>query len=240
MARSQLEKANYASNGPQKQFPSNLLLKAALFKVDNTGRILNDSVQDQQLGLFLLNPTTWEETKTANWIQNQVPGQSDPILQWLSSGPRQITFDALVTMDTSEFIKQRNIQANQGSSNFIQNVSANIAAKFFNTALPAPRVNNTNQTSAQLLSIAPKLNYYRSLVYPLYDDITNPTKVMSSPPLIVLYSGGTFSTSGYGDKIRASDDLFVVTNLTIRITKQLPNLEPMEATVSFQIGRAHV
>src|SRR5215469_2331969 len=126
MARAQVTKSTAPANSTST--PSTLLQTAALFRVNSSGNIVKDPN-----GLFLLNPSTWEEHKSANWVQQQVPGNSDPILQWLASGPRTVTFDAMVTLDNSDFLKQRGAIANASSGNFI----ASIAAKFFNTAAPA-------------------------------------------------------------------------------------------------------
>mgnify|MGYP006303782235 CR=1 FL=1 len=71
----------------------------ALFTVSPEG-----FVERTEAGIFLLNPNTWEEAKKANWVTQKVPGQSDDVLQWLSSGPRTVSFDALVTADTSDFV----------------------------------------------------------------------------------------------------------------------------------------
>ena len=83
---------------PGVQFVAGQLQRAALFKVDMSGKILNKNSE----GVFLLNPSELTETKSAKWVSHEVPGQSDPVWQWLSSGPRVVTFDALVTADTSD------------------------------------------------------------------------------------------------------------------------------------------
>jgi hypothetical protein len=227
MARAQIDKFYPHVPANSTKQPYSGLATAALYRVDGNGFII-----PEDLGLFLLNPSTWEESKASNWVQNQIPGQSDPVLQWLSSGPRVVSFDAMVTRDTSLFIKERPVQANKN----VANVLGDIAAKFFSTALPAPRVNNsTGGPSAGLLDISDKLNFYRALLYPLYDDVNNPTRILASPPLVTLWNGSTFTKNPYGLTIRPSDDLWVVTNVTIRVTKQLPNLAPQEAIVSFQL-----
>jgi hypothetical protein len=55
--------------------------------------------------------------------------------------------------------------------------------------------------------------------------------------LLTLWAGSTFTKNAYSvnDAVRNSDDLWVLSNLTIKVTKQLPNLAPLEATVTFQL-----
>lgn len=222
------------------------LQKAGLFKVDSSGTIL-----EHKHGRFLLNPSTWEETKSANWTQNIPPGQSDPVMQWLSSGPRTVNFDALVTLDTSYFdpyeeSNRKVAEESSASSSFV----AEIASSFFKVPNIVPRKNfsstsyssNSNTNSTHILDISDKLNYYRSLLYPMYDNEKDPKRLEKSPPLVVLYVGNTFGdlkTSGKAlpGKARASSamDLWVVSNIRIRITKQLQSLAPMEAVVTFQL-----
>lgn len=50
-----------------------------------------------------------------------------------------------------------------------------------------------------------------------------------------MWIGNTLSNEPYGEVLKPSDDIWVVTSLRIRITKQLANLSPMEAVVSFQL-----
>ena len=50
------------------------------------------------LTTLLLNPESLTETKAANWVQQNIPGQSDPLLQWISGSARTVTFTAKVTL----------------------------------------------------------------------------------------------------------------------------------------------
>lgn len=211
------------------------LASAGLFKIDGDGNI-----EDSDFGKFLLNPSSLEETKSANWIQNVIPGQSDPILQWMSSGPRIVNFTALVTGETSHF-DSSSISAPQKKAP-AQNVLSKLASSFFNVTLPTPRQDAAASEATSIekkLDISGHLNYYRSLLYPLYDNANNPRKLRRSPPLVVLYAGNSISKTAHGlpglAKVGSNHDLWVVTNLRIRITKQLPNLAPMEAEVSFTL-----
>lgn len=211
------------------------LLGAGIFRVNGEGII-----EDNDYGKFLLNPSSWEESKTANWTQNSIPGQSDPILQWVSSGPRTVSFDALVTADTSDLRSAMDSKPNK--SNTAQNIVSKIASTFFNVTLPTPRKDANTAESDDIkgrLDISSYLNYYRSLLYPVYDNDRNPSRLRRSPSLVVLYIGRSIPQVPYGlptvSKVGSNHDLWVVTNLRIRITKQLPNLAPLEASVSFQL-----
>jgi hypothetical protein len=201
--------------------------KAALIKVDPSRRLVSDKPS-----YFLLNPESWLESKLAPWAHHTVPGQSDPVLQWVSSGPRTITFDALITRDLSNpniFLKPAEAPLN---------VFANIAAKLFNTA-PLQVKSSVIQGKGDSLNISDYLNYYRSLLYPIYSGRS--VKLLNSPPLVVLITGETFSKDSFdvdnkGQSLILSNlTTWVVTSLKINITKQLPNLDPMEAIVNFEL-----
>jgi len=49
--------------------------------------------------VLLLNTNSITESKSANWVKHYVPGQSDPLLQWISGSERTVTFTATVTKD---------------------------------------------------------------------------------------------------------------------------------------------
>lgn len=208
--------------------------KAAIFKIDSTGKI-----QQNEAGVFLLNPSTIEENKTANWAMQSTPGSSDPILQWISSGPRTLSFDALVTADTSLFDSSATIVPGQESNTqSVINKVANLAASFFNVSSPiAPTEAEITDKAGDSLDITNILNYYRSLLYPVYDDVNNPRVLNQSPPLLVLYFGKSVIKLAYQNNGRISNnhDLWVLTGLNIKTTKQLPNLAPMEAIVRFTL-----
>lgn len=207
--------------------------QAALFAIDDKGTILYNHV-----GRFLLNPSTYDDSKTVNWAQQNIPGQSDPVLQWVSSGARIVTFDALVTADTSYFDSGIISKPGEETDQLKKSLTAvsDIASAFFKISVPPPRqtlVQTAN--NGDKLDISNFLNYYRSLAYPTYDDINNPKKLRFSPPLLVLFNGSTTSKLLYSDRISTQHDLWVLSDLKIKVTKQLPNLAPMEAVVSFTL-----
>lgn len=209
--------------------PNKLFTAAAICTVlpDNTIDITNP------YATFLLNPSTWEEHKTSNWIMHNIPGESDPILQWTSGGARTITVDALVTKDQSGF--DLNASPIGGLVDQALTIVGNIASSFIGINVPAigDLLPIGDQGEGEELSIDNELNYYRSLLYPLTEN--DKTTLSGSPPLVALFVGKSFSKNMASPDISIDTDLWVVTDLRIKITKQLPNLAPMEATVSFQL-----
>jgi hypothetical protein len=218
---------------------NNFFRKAALFRIDSDGTIIKNKA-----GVFLLNPASYEDSKNANWAQQNVPGQSDPVLQWVSSGTRTVSFEALITADTSDFddgiinVSSENDEA--GIDNFVNKVGK-LASAFFKITVPSSRQSAQIKASkGDALDISKILNYYRSLLYPTYDNIINPKRLQQSPPLLVLYAGSAIVKVKYEKRISAQHDLWVLTDLRIRITKQLPNLAPMEAIVQFNLVQYNI
>lgn len=232
----QKQKANIANP----DINSGILKSAAILTVGTDGKI---NLSNSSASSFELNPNTWEENKVGGWIPQQVPGQSDPIYQWVSGGARTVTFQALVTKDTIHFGQNESNPLDSLISTGL-NVVGNIASQFAGVALP-PIADMFDDPSAggkgTSLSITNKLAYYRTLMYPQY---TKGHKSLSnSPPLVVLVTGALFSEATASPDILAGATpnahylpVWVVTNLNIRITKQLPNLDPMEAVVSFTLA----
>lgn len=219
-----------------KQYDDHEVRAAALVVVKPNG-ILDI---DKNISKFLINPSSWSESKSTNWVQQNVPGNSDPIMQWVSGGARVVTFSALVTADTSRFVAGTTT-ANSAEPSTLDKAASyfgGIAAAFSKVNVPNPRVPSGEKSSD--LDISSYLNYYRSLIYPVYDDPNNPKKLTQSPPLVVLFAGNAITRYPYGNRITTKHDVWVVTNLEINITKQLPNLAPMEATVNFQLTQYNI
>lgn len=231
MARSIPLKSNNTASTNQPNGPK--LSKAAIGTVNKNGHI---SIS-KPYGIFLLNPDSWEETKSSNWAANQILGQSDPILQWTSGGPRMITFDALVTKESSDLEKESFEEIDQLKSAAL-NAVGSIASSFFGANVPSLGDFFSSSPAGTNLSIAQHLNYYRALLYPVYSETG---RLEQSPPLIVLYVGNSLQGQGTSvnneeeNKLNPSINTWVITNLRIKITKQLMNLDPMEAVVSFQL-----
>lgn len=215
---------------------SKSLKRAALLTVDTKGNIQVDS-----RAIFMLNPSAVEDSKSANWVQHQIPGQSDPVMQWISSGPRTVTFEALVTADTSNFSSERDktITDKSNPKNLTEYLGE-IASQFFGVSLPAPR-NTQALTNTVVLDISSTLDYYRSLLYPEYvNDGKTSARLQASPPLLVLMMGSSIAKLPYEKRITNKHDVWVLTDLRIRVTKQLQNLSPMEATVQFTLVQYNI
>ena len=207
------------------------LTRATLNRVIVDNNVLKVDTRFSDLAGFLLNPESYEETKTANWAPIVIPGQSDPILQWVAGGPRTVSFDALVTKETSDTKKNTNTSfasnlASSIESTAIGQIAASIAGVFETaSAILTPKAPAAAEPA---LSIKANLDYYRSMLYPNYTG----NVLSQSPPLLTL-GNGVFDSPTVIDI--GTTDLWVMTNLRIQVTKQLPNLTPMEATVSFQL-----
>lgn len=218
----QIKSGLAVSENPNKNF-----LQAGIFKITPT-----NTLDKTSFGKFLLNPSTWEEHKASNWVQHSVPGQSDPIIQWISGGARMINFEALVTKDTTQFNLQDPPDFLSNLATSAVNAVGNIASAFL--GINVPNIGDLlpvgDQGEGEDLSIKSYLDYYRSLMYPITKE---QTKLLASPPLVVLFVGKTFGE--IAETISFDTEVWVVTDLKIKITKQLPNLAPMEALVSFQL-----
>lgn len=216
----------------------NKVLRAALFPISINGTIQIDSNPE---GIFLLNPSTWEETKSANWTQQNIPGQSDPVFQWISSGAKTLNFEALVTADNSDFLNaQAEAASKKSQPKVVKEETASIASRLFKIQVPPPR-NKEVVIYTQALDISSRLNYYRSLLYPKYTkNGNNPGRLKASPPLLVLLAGNGIARLKYGARITSKHDVWVLTDIRIRITKQLPNLAPLEAVVSFSLAQYNI
>lgn len=209
------------------------LTRVALITVNSNGEVQNSYPKAP----FLLNPSSYRETLGANWAAQTVPMQSRPIYQYVAGTPRTITFEALVTRDTIHY----------GKSSFIENVIdkafnavGDIASKFAGVSLPpvTDLFSFPGPAEGTQLSVADYLMYYRSLVHPIYSE--GYKSISSSPPLVILAVGRSFSDIGSSDKITGPSGpnvpylpIWMVKNIDINITKMLPNSDPMEARVTF-------
>lgn len=212
------------------------LVKAALFKVDIQGNIKSNNINAK----FLLNPSSLEDVKSNNWVENNIPGQSDPVLQWVSGGPRNLNFTALVTKDTIHESPKVDKDPIDSLVDTAINAVGSLASTIAGINIPAVSTisalfTSASDTKGTELSIARHLNYYRSLMYP---DIDQSGILVSSPPLVVFALGKTLNSlhcKNVTGKIDAKNtDIWIIKNVSIRVTKWLPNLDPMEAEVSFQ------
>lgn len=205
-------------------------LSAALVRIYPNG----DVELDNPKARFLLNPASWQESKSVNWASQSVPGQSHPVKQWVNGGPRVVTFDALVTGDVNKN------EATDPLANLIDsalNAVSDVASDFFNVTVPPLGdlfTGDSGGVDAHPLNIAPILDYYRALTLPV---ITPDDQLQSSPPLLALYVGSTVHNTftETKDTLTKNGEVWILSELNINTTKQLPNLSPMEAIVSFKL-----
>lgn len=208
---------------------------AALYSIDSTGQIETEN----PFAEFQINPESYQDLKSnTGWIANVIPGQSLPVYQWVAGGPRVITFEALVTKDTSYFNSVSGKTNSDLLSSLAQKATSavgDIASNFLGVSLPLGQlmgaVNNNKNGDRFDLDISEYLGYYRNLYYPTYGS----GQLVSSPPLVYFYCGIDDQTDQLPSTIDKNTEVFIVTNLDIKITKQLPDLTPMEAIVTFQL-----
>lgn len=192
----------------------------------------NGNINYQQLGTFLINPSTYSESKSANWATHQIPGMSDPHFQWTSSGARTITFEALVTNDIAsgqnEYIKNASINSSPGKTTIIKKIGG-IAKQIFNIPDVSDLSNANNQRVGETfdLNINDKLNYYRSLLYPTVSGSSN--SISAAPYKVRLLVGTVFGNRGF------NSSKFIVNKIDITVTKMNSALMPIEARVTFTL-----
>ena len=236
MARKQLIKSPDETSIALPTNENKKFVAAALFKVDSLGNIAK---QEKGKARFLLNPDAMEDNKAGNWVENNVPGQSDPILQWVSGGSRTLSFTALVTKDFANFkISEQDLLGDLKDTALT--AVGSIASAFAGINIPPlgdalNKLVGDAKDNGEELGVSEYLDYYRSLMYP---DIDEEGVLQASPPLVVLAMGKTLTTQKErnvtGTVAAKNTDLWITKNVSVRVTKWLPNLTPMEAEVSFQ------
>lgn len=190
---------------------------------------------------LLLNPSSISESKAANWVKHYVPGQSDPLMQWINGTERTISFTAYVTKDIATnptvtqdgnaaewnlVIRPELDQQNQSAAGF--NSSAPILTGLANNASQQRLVGEFSpegDTKYWSRSIQPQLDFYRSLVIPREN---TGSRFVKTPPLVELQMG---TLIGKAEVVRTQK--FILMNYTMNITEFSPQLEPTKATVTF-------
>ena len=198
------------------------------------------------LTTLLLNPESLTETKAANWIQQNIPGQSDPLLQWISGTARTVTFTAKVTLDIVE-----NFTVNSGNdaeiwsleiepelsrvAEITDNYNAAVLSQLYNVSARtatadldqlADQQDLTDRSSTRWKqSIQPQLDFYRGLLIPREGSRKNQNR---TPPLVRLYMGDVLGAASYS----ANQD-FILASYSFNITQTTPELLPSGADVTF-------
>lgn len=195
------------------------------------------------LTTLLLNPESVTETKAANWVQQNIPGQSDPLLQWISGSARTVTFTAKVTLD---LVENATVQS-QGGTNDIWSLEIEPELSRireitdgYNAAILGQLYNVSNRVSQQELqanqgradeafrwqqSIQPQLDFYRGLLVPRTGSRRNQLR---TPPLVRLYMGDVLGAASYS----ANQD-FILASYNFNILQTTPELLPTVADVTF-------
>lgn len=192
------------------------------------------------LTTLLLNPESVTETKAANWVQQNIPGQSDPLLQWISGSARTVTFTAKVTLDLVEnyTLQQRGStseiwsleidpelsriqEITEGYNAAILSQLYNVSNRASQDALPTER----DSTTRWKQSIQPQLDFYRGLLVPRTGSRRNQLR---TPPLVRLYMGDVLGAASYS----ANQD-FILASYSFNILQTTPELLPTVADVTF-------
>lgn len=201
-----------------------------------------DEAFNEGLAEVSLNPNTINEQKSANWAKKYIPGQSDPLLQWINGTERVVSFDVYVTRDKEE---NETIRSGESESFTIVtndfssfggglDVASSVVPSTEGTLLESlnPFFNEFNSPDTDQqnkdywsISIQSYLDYYRSLLVPRTSSRRNQVK---TPPLIKLKMGSILGNPSQMDKTR-----WILASYNTNITKFTPELDPIEATVSF-------
>lgn len=198
------------------------------------------------LTTLLLNPESVTETKAANWIQQNIPGQSDPLLQYISGSSRAVTFTAKVTLDLIE-----NFTVNAGGDQEIWSLeiqpelsrvqeitdgyNSAILSQLYNVSARVT-LNDIDDIEEQgalegrssnrwKQSIQPQLDFYRGLLIPRTGSRKNQVR---TPPLVRLYMGDVLGAASYS----ANQD-FILASYSFSILQTTPELLPTVADVTF-------
>lgn len=197
------------------------------------------------LTTLLLNPESITENKAANWIQHNIPGQSDPLLQWISGSSRTVTFTAKVTLDLVE-----NFTVNETGDSDIWSLeiqpelsriseitdgyNSAILSQLYNVSsrVEAPSLTSvTDQLAGQQgatrwkQSIQPQLDFYRGLLVPRTGSRRNQVR---TPPLVRLYMGDVLGRASY-----SGNQDFILASYQFNILQTTPELLPTMADVTF-------
>lgn len=193
------------------------------------------------LTTLLLNPESVTETKAANWVQHNIPGQSDPLLQWISGSARTVTFTARVTLD---LVENFTVQASGNTSEIwsleiqpelsrieeiTEGYNSAILSQLYNVSarVEEPLIEAVGQESGTRWkqSIQPQLDFYRGLLVPRTGSRTNQVR---TPPLVRLYMGDVLGAASYS----ANQD-FILASYNFNVLQTTPELLPTVADVTF-------
>ena len=192
------------------------------------------------LTTLLLNPESITETKAANWIQHNIPGQSDSLLQWINGSARTVTFTAKVTLDLAEnftvemgrdpdvWVLEIEPELSQ-ISEITDGYNSAILSKLYDVSARLDSSEQSNLSNRSYTrweqSIQPQLDFYRGLLIPRTGSLSNQVR---TPPLVRLYMGNILGAASYS----ANQD-FILASYSFNITQTTPELLPTSADVTF-------
>lgn len=192
------------------------------------------------LTTLLLNPESVTETKAANWIQHNIPGQSDPLMQWINGSARTVTFTAKVTLDLAEnftvemgrdpdvWVLEIEPELSQ-ISEITDGYNSAILSKLYDVSARLENSEQNNLSNRSYTrweqSIQPQLDFYRGLLIPRTGSLSNQVR---TPPLVRLYMGNILGAASYS----ANQD-FILASYSFNITQTTPELLPTSADVTF-------
>lgn len=198
------------------------------------------------LTTLLLNPESVTEAKAATWIHQNIPGQSDPLLQWISGSARTVTFKAKVTLDLVEnFTVNSESEADiwkleiepelSRTESITDGYNSSILSKLYNVSSRTTQPftsstkdlidNDITSHTRWKQSIQPQLDFYRGLLIPRTSSLRNQVR---TPPLVRLYMGDVLGRAKYS----ANQD-FILASYSFEILQTTPELLPTMADVTF-------
>ena len=187
------------------------------------------------INTLLLNTNSITESKSANWVKHYVPGQSDPLLQWISGTEKTLTFTAMVTKDLAT---NPTVTEAKNADVWSLVVNPELYERYANADdVPGSVLKSIVNLDTGAVTITPvskpywsrsiqrELDFYRSLVVPREGTSASLSK---TPPLVYLRMGTIL-----GDRAHVESQKFILLNYNLTVTEFSPELEPTKAMVTF-------
>lgn len=145
---------------------------------------------------FQYYPETITDSRDIDYKSKDVAGGSHPIMQWVNSGARKISFEA--TFSNEEAPPFTGDGGLSGFAQQIQNVGATISGIAKNPVSAAIGAIKGKDSSARWsVDVASAIAWLRSMTYPEYAD-NQRSGVVSAPPKLLLVLPNSGITSGVG------------------------------------------
>lgn len=191
-------------------------VRAYIIPISNeTGNMEDES----SIRCFQYFPETISDSRQSNWTPKDIPGLSHPLYQWVSGGPREISFTAIFSRDTDVNI----------------NVSSASVTDRFVGATDLYSDSNTVQ-SGQIdnfrnVDIPGAVAWLRQFTYPIYINNGTPVDRALPPKRLVLVMPGVrlnHSNPGFG----ASEVPCIMTQCDVTYEAFFPSGTPRLAKVA--------